>query len=128
MYRLKSVNKCTLTNELAHEFANMKPLPGERNLDPGHVEKLRALTTRKLFRDGTWDSAVIGEIRYRANGQHSSVMLSNLAEEEFPAQVSVVITEWELTDLNDAPALFDRFDPRACVRTIPDIVTNRVAG
>jgi hypothetical protein len=129
MFKLIDVKKKPLTRELATEFATMTPLPGERPVSrgvgghAGRLGTLKNLLLSGLFTDPDWATAKSKEDNqiYRANGQHSSLMLTGLTDEEFPKGLSAVIKSYVIDSVEqDAMNLFDLFDNPLSARSNQD--------
>jgi hypothetical protein len=61
--------------------------------------------------------------RYRANGQHSSTMLSRLAPPDFPVGLSVSIAEYHTDNLaHDGYRIFNLFDNPRSTRSATDVM------
>jgi hypothetical protein len=104
---------------LAIEFSQMPALLGERPLKQSRLTFLRDHIKAKTFISPTWAVAIdknTGE-RFRANGQHSSTVLAEVSEEDFPQGLMVTIDEYSSDNLNeDAFEIFDAFDNPKSVR------------
>ena len=103
----------------------MPGLTGERPLRPSRLEFLRRHVAGKTFISPSW--AVVVDtttgLRYRANGQHSSTVLAELAPEHFPANLLVVIQTFTTDDLAaDGFAIFDLFDNPKAARSNTDVM------
>ena len=109
----------------------MKPLPGEREIKKNRIDFLESHVRRGSFFSPEW--AVVldrstNEI-YRANGQHSSTMLSNLPDDKFPTGLHAYITEYEMDSVQeDGLTLFELFDNPASVRSTEDVMGVGAAG
>src|SRR5262249_15132386 len=64
----------------------------------------------------------------RADGQHTSHVLANCPDEQFPAGLSVTIQTYHLDDVRETPELFDLFDNPMSARTNMDKLGVLVAG
>jgi hypothetical protein len=114
-----------LTPVLATQFAQMPGLPGERPLRDNRLAYLGKERLEGRFTSPSW--AIVVEAatgaRYRANGQHSSTMLSRLPETDFPVGLMVSIAEYTTTDLNrDGFPIFNLFDNPRQARSNTDIM------
>ncbi len=122
---LISTTVVKLTQKIAREFAEMKPSPSERTFRPSRVAYLRARLSESTFHSPRWSFANLNGEPLRGNGQHSSIMLNELSDEEWKMSVNgmqVIIDEFICESVNDLPDLFSQFDPRESVRTRLDLV------
>lgn len=110
-----------LTKELAREVSKMPGYKGERPLRRGRVEFLRSRLDEGFFYPPRWSFVRIGDTTYRANGQHSSFMLSE-SDGNFPKSLNVIIDEFNASSLLDVADLFGQFDNRKCTRTPMELV------
>lgn len=115
-----------LTMELAREFAGMEPLPGERELNPKHNEFLLQNVRDENFAGATWARVYCKSTGkdYRADGQHSSYVLTHLPTDgsaRFPEGVLITIETYEIDDLvRDGPVIFNFFNHPRTVRSNED--------
>jgi hypothetical protein len=118
-----SVTGIPLTVELAQEFANLQPMPGERDVKPGRIQFLAQLLRDATFDGPEWARGDCGEGgMYRLDGQHTSHLLANLESlapgVAFPAGLLVTLTEYQFDSVeNDGPPLFDKFNHPKSSRT-----------
>lgn len=124
-YHLHNVELVPLTPALALEFATMPGLQGERPLRDNRLTFLNKERQSGRFTGPSW--AVVVDTttgaRYRANGQHSSTMLSRLVAPEFPVGLSVSIAEYHTDSLqHDAFPLFNLFDNPRSTRSATDVM------
>lgn len=120
--KLKS-EMAPLTRELATRFAKMKPLLGERVFNKDHARKIIYWLKDGEFNSPTWATVKVpGEADVlRANGQHTSTILSTCTSDLFPKNLSVTIDTYEIDDVKvDGPKLFDLFDNPICSRSNSD--------
>jgi hypothetical protein len=114
-----------LTPELAAEFAAMEQLAGERLLKAPRIRWLHELLEGHTFAGPSWAVAIQrtdGQV-YRANGQHSSHVLSHLpATLTFPENLLVTIETYEFDTHEDAFDIFDLFDNPKSVRNNVDAI------
>lgn len=115
----------TCSHDVASAFAQMPALKGERPLKPARLAFLRSHLKAGTFVSPTW-AVIIDKptgTRYRANGQHSSTVLAELAEDVYPQDLMVTIEEYTSDDLaKDAFAIFDLFDHPASSRSNIDVM------
>jgi len=125
MFAKTNVELEKLTPELAKKFANMAPLPGERELKPSRVSFFLQHIKAGSFVAPTWS---VGNCRgtgdsFRLDGQHSSHALANLSDDQFPQNLLVTIQTYEFDSLDqDSFGLFDLFDNPKSVRSNTDIM------
>lgn len=104
-------------------FTTMKPLPGERELKPKHLKFLEDHILNGTFYGPDWAEVLdlsTGEV-YRADGQHSSAMLSQLPPDKFPPELTAYIAKYEISSLHeDAANLFNLFNNPVSARTNED--------
>lgn len=112
-----------LTRELAIRFAGMEPLPGEREKNPARTKFFQDLVKSGDFRYPVWSVAAIdGEDKeYRADGQHTSNVLAEMAPEDFPSDLMVTIYHFNI-DKADTLKLFDMFDNPQSSRKNVDVM------
>src|SRR5262245_61631259 len=125
MFSKTNVTLETCTREVAKAFATMPALKGERPLRPHRLAFLRSCVAAGTFVSPTWAVVVdkaTGQ-RYRCNGQHSSTMLADLPDENYPADLLVTIEEYTSDDLTkDAFHIFNIFDHPSSSRTNIDVI------
>ena len=111
-----------LTRELARQFAQMKPVPGERPLRASRLKYLESRLQQQRFCSPTWAKALIegagGE--WRADGQHSSHLLATCEDGLFPSGLSVTVDTYRLDDILELADLFDLFDNPISARSNAD--------
>jgi hypothetical protein len=111
------------TQELAKQIAAMPGLPGERPLKPSRLAYLDNLRRTHRFAAPSWAIVVntATGARYRANGQHSSTMLAQIAPEEFPQGLLCTIDEYSTDNfIEDASEIFEIFDNPRSARSNTD--------
>lgn len=117
-FRLLNSETRPLTIELAREFRDMPASPTERELKP---QRLKMLADKA--KDGNliafhWATAKYGDRVVRVNGQHSSVMLSNL-NGEFPHGLVAHVDHYEVDNVDGLAVLFRQFDdPKSTRNTL----------
>ncbi len=125
MFSKTNVTLETCTRDLATTFAHMPALEGERLLKPARLAFLRSHLKSGTFVSPTW-AVVVDKTtgtRYRANGQHSSTVLAEMPEAEYPKDLMVTIEEYTSDDLaKDAFLIFDLFDHPASARGNSDVM------
>jgi hypothetical protein len=101
-----------LTRAVAIQFAEMRPLPGERQLREARVKYFQGRAASGKFRSPRWSQALVGEDPnpWRGDGQHTSHVLSHLEEAQFPQGLNVTIETWQLDDMSQSAEFFDMFD------------------
>lgn len=125
MFSKTNVTLETCSRDLATTFAHMPALEGERQVKPARLNFLRGHLKGGTFVSPTW-AVVVDKTtgtKYRANGQHSSTVLSELPEATYPTHLMVTIEEYTSDDLaKDAFLIFDLFDHPASVRGNLDVM------
>ncbi len=101
MFRRVAVRLEELTPELARKFSEMPHLAGERRRKPRRLADILKWIRDGEFAGPTWSVATLkGDreaIQYRANGQHTSYVLSHLPDDvAFPEELMVAIEIYEL--------------------------------
>jgi hypothetical protein len=128
-FQRTDVQLVDLTPEAAAEMAALPAFAGERELKATRLAFFQTHLTNGTFVGPEWTVAVHRPTttRYRANGQHSSTFLSQLAPEAFPrnvqtgAPLKVTINVIEFDSLDeDAFGIFNLFDHPKSARTNTD--------
>lgn len=119
-FHLKSSETLDLTPELALEICNMPPSPTERELSEKRMKYLREEAEAGMLVTFHWSKAELDGKLYRANGHHSSLMLSKM-NGNFPKGLKVHLDTWEVDDIESLGMLFKRFDNRNSARSVPDV-------
>lgn len=124
-FRLSKAETLPLTRELVAEMRALPPSPTERDISQKRVDFLRERLKAGLFHPPQWVKAVIvngnGEpVTYRANGQHTSNMLSHL-DGEFPQGMMVHLSTFDCADTSALALLFRQFDERKSSRSPADV-------
>ena len=109
-----------LTRELVAEMRSLPPSPTERDCSQKRVDFLRERLKAGLFHPPHWVKAEVGGVMYRANGQHSSVMLAS-ADGLFPEEMMVHMDTFICTDMPAFAMLFRQFDERKSARSPADV-------
>ena len=113
MFYKSNVTLESCTQDLAKQVAAMPGLPGERPLKAKRLKYLNLLLRTGRFASPTWAIVIDTKTgqRYRANGQHSSMMLARLDPAEYPAALLVTIEEYSTDDFEvDVFDIFEIFD------------------
>src|SRR5690349_20718178 len=103
-FKWLKVDTDDLTPELAKEFYELTPLPGERALNPRRREYLLDQILGGTFTCPTWYVGICRRDgnKYRLDGQHSSYVLSNLPKGvPFPADLKALIQTYEFDSINE---------------------------
>jgi hypothetical protein len=111
-----------LTRELAQQFKDLKPVPGERPMRHSRLNFFQVQLRQQTFNSPNWAKAIIegtGE-EYRADGQHTSNLLATCDESLFPQGLSVTVSTYLLTSTEDLAQLFDLFDNPRSARSNAD--------
>jgi hypothetical protein len=108
-----------LTRELAHQFKDLTPVPGERPLRQSRLNFFQRHLRDHTFGSPYWAKAIIGqtEEERRADGQHTSYTLATCDDSLFPQGISVTVTVYHLDDISELAQLFDLFDNPQSART-----------
>jgi len=123
--RIIRVEGVPLTRELAQQHIELLPMPGEREAKPQRIKFLREHLLNGTFMSPQWAVGRDREtgIHYRLDGQHSSKFLSELAEGEFPQDLTVQMTTWEFDSFaDDAADLFNLFNNPRSARSNEDVM------
>lgn len=125
MFSKTNVTLETCTQEFARAFSQMPALKGERSLRPARLAFLRAHLKDGTFVSPTWAVVVDAttNVRYRANGQHSSTVLAEASADAYPKDLLVTVEEYTSDDLErDAVLIFELFDNPAAARSNGDVM------
>lgn len=120
MFQLIGTKVVDLTPELAHEYATMQAVPGERPLRKSRLKFLGRKCQDGMFHSPKWAVAFLGGKKFRVNGQHSSTMLSQ-ANGYFPKGLKAVIDEFRCEQDADLSELFSQFDAAQSARSTTEI-------
>lgn len=120
-FRLLSSETVPLTPQLAKRFKEMTPSPTERLLNESRVKHLRAKADVGLLCPFGWAYATLDGVDYRMNAQHSSNMLNQLANGQFPQDLKAHIDHYEVSDREGMAVLFRQFDDRKSSRSPLDV-------
>lgn len=110
-----------LTREFAQQHRNLPPSPTERDLSARRVAFLRERLLAGLFHTPHWVVVDLNGRKMRANGQHSSEMLCQLSDAEFPQGLSVHYDVFGADSMDGVVLAFRQFDDRRSARTPLDI-------
>lgn len=120
MFKLVKSETVPLTPDLAEKFKAMMPSPTERAFDPARAKMLREKAEANQLIAFNWAVARMGDKEYRANGQHSSAVLSEL-NGNFPQGLKVHMDTYQVDNKEDLATLFRQFDARKSGRTPADV-------
>lgn len=111
-----------LTRELALQFTQLPALPGERQLKPARLKFFEARLRDQTFNSPNWAKAIIegDKIEKRADGQHTSHILSSCENNLFPTDLNVTVSTYHLDLESERARLFDLFDNPMSSRTNSD--------
>lgn len=109
-----------LTPDLVAEMRGLPASPTERDISQKRVDFLRERLTAGLFHPPHWVKAVVGDKTYRANGQHSSEMLSK-ADGLFPVGMKAHVDTFRCSDVSALALLFRQYDERKSARSPADV-------
>jgi hypothetical protein len=120
MFNLIKAETLPLTPELVAEFITLPASPTERPLLPRRVAFLQNAFEEDRLVNFDWVEAILGEQRYRVNGQHSATMLSRL-NGDFPRGRYVHKDTYRVADEDELVSLFRQFDARQSGRSAGDV-------
>jgi|SRR6516225_6814663 hypothetical protein len=120
MFKYLRSEALPLTKQLVERFANMRASPTERELDLKRVKHLRTKADHGLLLPFQWAIALFEGEEYRVNGQHSSIMLSEL-DGNLPDDLVAHIDYFQADDRQSLAMLFRQFDDRRSSRSSADI-------
>jgi hypothetical protein len=123
MFSRTNITLENCTQELASQIAGMPGLPGERPIRSSRLAYLDTLRRTGRFVAPSWAIVVdtVTGARYRANGQHSSLMLAQTPPEEFPQGLLCTIDEYSTNNfVEDASEIFEIFDNPRSARSNTD--------
>jgi hypothetical protein len=123
MFSRTNITLENCTQELARQIAGMPGLPGERPIRATRLAYLANLRRTHRFVAPSWAIVVdtTTGARYRANGQHSSLMLAECPPEEFPQGLLCTIDEYSTDNFDaDASEIFEIFDNPRSARSNTD--------
>jgi hypothetical protein len=118
-----------LTRELAEQFFNMRPVPGERPKKPARLKHFQTLLKDGKFGSPVWSQALIGDDRelWRGDGQHTSSVLVACDESLFPKNGTVTIETYHLDSMGEIGDFFELFDNPRSVRSNQDKLSIYIA-
>jgi hypothetical protein len=99
---------------------SLPPSPTEREISVRRKDYLLARLREGVFHPLNWVTGEVDGITYRANGQHSSLMLNGL-DGEFPTDLLVHRDHFHCDGLPGLVMLFRQYDPRQSSRTPGDV-------
>lgn len=123
-----------LTPEVLTDFAQARPLPGERSVKERRMTQLSRLIESGRFLGLDWARGYCraDDQTYRFDGQHTSKLLSEIldmanehprAQVVFPAGIPITLVDWEFDSIEtDAPAIFNMFNNPLSVRSNTDMM------
>ncbi len=119
-----------LTKDFASYFSGLPSKKGDRDRET-RAGKRRIAWLSRLMRDGLfhspkWATANLGDVIYRVNGGHSSLMLCE-QNGEFPKGLVAVVDEFTCETMSDLADLFDQFDNSRSSRTHKEKVSSHKA-
>lgn len=120
--RLDPPENPILTREVAKTFMEMRRMPGERKKKPVRLKYFQSLLKDGLFGSPVWSKALVGNDPdpFRADGQHTSTVLSSCPDELFPKDQHVTIFTFHLDLMTERGQLFERFDHPKAARSNDD--------
>ena len=110
-----------VTQKLAQKYATMDGCPNDRVMSESRMKHLRKIFESGQFRTCEWATACCLEDgnTYRVNGKHTSNVLAAMTP--FPEDVSVIMTDYEVVDLEELAKLYSTFDPKESSKNSRDI-------
>jgi hypothetical protein len=99
------IERIPLTRQFAEQIANLPGLPHEPPPHPSRIAKLEAILRDGTFHNCTWATVFVSHtgITYRAEGLHSSIVLSQA--KSFPVGLEVRLLRLEVSELNSQTQL-----------------------
>jgi len=119
-FRLKTAETLDLTPELAAQIHALPASPTERELSDKRLDYLREEAQAGTLVTFHWAIAELEGKVFRANGNHSSLVLSEM-NGNFPEGLKAHVDTWIVDDLESLGSLFRRFDSRSSSRSQADI-------
>jgi len=121
MFHLVNSEVVDLTPEFAKKFRDLPGSPTEREFKEKRVLYLREKALSGQLVNFNWVTAQLEDKEFRMNGQHSSSMLCNLNDENFPTGLKVHFDKYKVDNLEGLALLFRQFDDRHSSRSLFDI-------
>jgi hypothetical protein len=113
-----------LTQAQARWHSGLPTYGGDRDRESArgrqHIAWLYSRLRSGLFHSPVWATVEFDGVEYRADGGHSSLMLSELSQSEFPAGVRACVRRFSCDAFGELATLFDQIDPRRSARTAVD--------
>lgn len=119
-FKLIKSETVPLTPALVAEMRALPPSPTERECNQKRVDFLRDRLRAGLFHPPHWVKAQVNGTTYRANGQHSSMMLAGI-DGSFPQGFSVHVDTFECLNIEALALLFRQYDARQSGRSPGDV-------
>jgi hypothetical protein len=122
-FQLVESKTVPLTREFLDQFVGFTPSPVERERDDKRVKHLRSKYDAGLWTPCSWVTAKVrdmNDIEYRANGFHSSTMLSAL-DGLLADGLMVHWDRFQVQTLDDLALLFRQYDDRKSARSPADV-------
>ena len=122
MWKLSSAKVLPLTKALAAKHYAMQGVPQDRPERDRILNRLKEEFSSGRVRPCVWATCYCKETKgtYRANGKHSSKVLSEL-NGKFAEDACVTMEHYECDSLEDLARLYATFDYREGVRSVSDI-------
>jgi len=124
MWKQMKIESPELTRPLLKWFRSLQSLIGDRDQNSWQGRKRKAwhrdLLRQGRFHSPEWAVARLNGELWRVNGGHTSGMLAELSEMEFPKNLRVIVKWFECETHNDLLTLFNEFDSRKSMRTAAD--------
>lgn len=123
-YKILKEGPVDLTKKKAYEFLELETFQGERPIREGHVQFLydEVASGRFLWHNVTIAAAVLDNITYRINGQHTCWMRVNVEGSEDLKEHIVTERLYKVNDSEQLRSLYSAFD-RNAPRSIGHIST-----
>ena len=112
-----------VTKRLAQAISTMESPPRERPVSERRLQVYERIMREGGFRPVTWAKAYCKETgsTYRVNGQHTSLLMSRMAEEPGMQKFHATVEVYECATLDDVSRLYATFDSKTMSRTTADI-------
>lgn len=106
----------------ASSIKTMEAISNERKFKAVRYDRLKKAVTKGMIRPFDWAVADLNGRKIRINGQHSSQLLSNLADEgSLPNKLFVVKTTYACEEEKDVADLWATYDAKDSARTFQEI-------
>lgn len=123
-YRYKKTDKFDLTPEFVKKFRDLPTWDGDRKMRPSNVKRLQIALENGTFHAPKWAVVTCLEtgVNYRVNGNHSSYVLQNAEQKQFPDGLSVIVDKFEADTTKGVADCWGDFDNQTSVRSLQDLL------